>query len=160
MKSIIRTISAFQWIVVLLIIAWLGWAVTVLWPEGQLEATVKLSYDPDCDLRKGPCISRLPNGKGVSFAIEPRSIPLLEELQLEVRTSDQSIEKVSVDINGIEMNMGINQAQLEPLGNGRYTGKADLSVCIHEVMEWEAKVFLHQAKQVIEVPFRFITVKD
>ncbi len=38
--------------------------------------------------------------------------------------------------------------------------KANLSVCVHEIMEWEAKVLLYQGNQVTAVPFRFITVNE
>ena len=160
MKAIIREVSFVQWIVILLLAVWLGWAVTVLWPDSQQEVSVELAHSPDCDLRAGPCISALPTGGEVSFSIEPRNIPLLETLKLQVETTNLSVEKVDVDINGVEMNMGFNRTQLQALGNGRFSGKADLSVCVHEIMEWEAKVLLHQRNQVTSVPFRFITVNE
>lgn len=159
MKTLIKTAGIFQWAVLLLLIAWLGWAISILWPADQPEVTLTLAHDPDCDLRTGPCNSRLPDGTSIGFSIEPRSIPLLETLQLNVEMSAQDVDQVIVDINGVDMNMGINQVKLQKQAAGRYTGKADLSVCIFDVMEWEAKVLVYQAKQIIEVPFRFITVK-
>jgi hypothetical protein len=119
-----------------------------------------LPFDPDCDLRAGACMTRIPGSGEVSFAIEPRTIPLLAELQLAVTVKDFPVDKVEVDLNGLGMNMGFNRVKLDSIGNGRFSGTGQLSVCTLDIMEWEAKVLLYQKDDVTVAPYRFITVKN
>jgi len=118
-----------------------------------------LPFDPDCDLRAGACVTKLSDNAEVSFAIEPRTIPLLQELQLVVIVNGYPVEKVEVDLNGLGMNMGFNRVKLDSMGDGYFSGTGQLSVCTLEIMEWEAKVLLYQKEDVTVVPYRFITVK-
>ena len=118
-----------------------------------------LSVDPDCDLRAGACVSRLADNSEVSFAIEPRTIPLLQDLQLAVTVNGYPVDKVEVDLNGLGMNMGFNRVKLDSMGDGYFSGTGQLSVCTLDIMEWEAKVLLYQKEDVTVVPYRFITVK-
>ena len=119
-----------------------------------------LPFDPDCDLRAGACVTKLSDNAKVSFAIEPRTIPLLQELQLAVTVNGYSVDKVEVDLNGVDMNMGFNRVELESMGNGHFSGTGQLSVCTLDIMEWEARVLLYQKDDVTVVPYRFITVKS
>ena len=160
LKSSLKDITGIQWFFVLLALVWIGWSINYLWPESLPEASVSMPHDANCDLRAGPCISHLPDGAEVSFSIEPRSIPLLETLLLKVKVAGFAVEKVAVNLDGVDMYMGMNQVVLEPQGEGFYQGHADLSVCIRDVMEWEAKVLVYKKDEVIEVPYRFITVKN
>jgi len=119
----------------------------------------RAALDPGCDLRAGPCTSVLGNGRSVRFSIEPRSIPPLSPLQLTVETDGFPVQEVSVDLNGLGMNMGLNRVVLSAQGDNQYAGVASLSVCIRDAMEWEAIVTLADGHGLSEIPFRFITVK-
>lgn len=129
-----------------------------LWsPPG---AQIQVALDPDCDLRAGPCSSVLSDGRAVRLSIEPRSIPPLAPLRLRVDTTGFSADKVSVDLNGIGMQMGFNQLRMNRHPTGYFEATGSLSVCIREVMEWEALVKVESEEAQISVPFRFITVKN
>lgn len=127
----------------------------LLFPEMQLVA----KPDPKCDLRAGPCVTRLANGAEVSFGIEPRSIPMLEPLTLSVEVKGQEARSVEVDFEGLEMYMGFNRPKLSAQGNGRFVGETRIPVCVRDAMEWEAKVLLGTGRGMLAVPFRFITIK-
>lgn len=153
-------IPLLSWLVpVCLVLALLGYVL-------QDEATdlpriiSTLPFDPDCDLRAGACVTRVSDDTEVSFSIKPRTIPVLEELQLAVTVTGYPVDKVEVDLNGLGMNMGFNRVKLDSLGNGDFSGTAQLSVCTLDIMEWEAKVLLYQKEDVTVVPYRFITVKQ
>lgn len=148
----------YLWILLGLFVIWLVWAVNV-WFDDKPVLSRTLPLDPSCDLRAGPCETSLPEGGKVSFAIAPRSIPVVKPLQLEVFVDDQSIDQVSVDISGVDMNMGTNLVKMISQGNGSFTGNTSLSVCIRDVMEWEAKVLLRKGNDITQVPYRFITTK-
>ncbi|MET0000126.1 MAG: hypothetical protein ABW125_12070 [Candidatus Thiodiazotropha lotti] len=115
--------------------------------------------DPDCDLRAGPCVSQLNDAVRVSFAIEPRQIPTVKPLQLQVSLEGMQAEKVQVDFVGVDMNMGFNRVTLNAAGAGEFKGDGMLPVCVWDAMEWEAKVLITTGQGLISMPYRFITVR-
>ncbi len=127
----------------------------LLFPEIHLVAPL----NSDCDLRAGPCVSPLPDGASVSFAIEPRSIPVVRTLQFQVQVEGLDVKRVEIDFSGVDMNMGFNRPALEKQQEGRFAGKGMLPVCVRDAMEWEAKVLLHTDQGLVSAPYRFITVK-
>ncbi len=130
-----------------------------LWPQLNPELKLVAPLDPQCDLRAGPCVGSLPGGGEISFSIEPRTIPMVEPLQLGVEVDGLSASSVEVDFTGISMQMGFNRSKLTPAGDGRFNGQGVLPVCIRDAMEWEARVLVHTEQGVMAAPFRFITIK-
>jgi hypothetical protein len=124
----------------------------------ELAAVAPL--DPSCDLRAGPCVGKFPEGIEISFGIEPRSIPLVQPLQLRVMVRGVSASSAEVDFISIGMDMGFNRSQLKAEGDGDFSGTGILPVCIRTVMEWEARVMVRTDKGLIAAPFRFATVKS
>ena len=125
--------------------------------EPQVIAT--LPVDTDCDLHAGPCQSSLPQGGTVSFIIEPRSLPLLKPLQLQVETKGIEVSKTEVDFVGVGMNMGYNRPGLKKIGADQFAGETTLPVCVRRKMEWEAKVLLHTPEGIVMAPFKFYTLR-
>ena len=130
-------------------------AAPILFPEIQVEATL----NPDCDLRAGPCRISFPDGSSVTFSITPRTIPVIQPLNLEVKIDGLEAESVEVDFSGTEMYMGFNRVKLKAGAKGQYTGVGRIPVCVLEAMEWEAKVMIKSPKGLYIAPYRFITVK-
>lgn len=136
-----------------------GVAVYKAWPLLFPEVIVEAELDPSCDLRAGPCVSRLPGGSEVSFAIEPRDIPLIQPLQLNVEVKGMDVRSAEVDFAGVGMNMGFNRPKLEAADGGQFSGGATLPVCVRNTMQWEARVLLKTNEGLISVPYRFLTAK-
>ena len=113
----------------------------------------------DCDLHDGPCRRVLPGGGEVSFAIEPRSIPLTRPLKLRVEVKGVEADRVEVDFSGVTMNMGYNRPRLDKVADGLFEGEGLLPVCIRQRMDWEAKVILRTDRGSFILPWRFETVK-
>jgi len=143
----------------LLLIAVCAAALYRAWPMLFPEVAVAIPADPACDLRAGPCVSRLNDDASVSFAIEPREIPLVKPLQLRVEVQGLDAQQVEVDFSGVDMNMGFNRVKLERKGEGRFVGGGMLPVCVRDAMEWEAKVLVHARQGISSVAYRFITVR-
>lgn len=118
----------------------------------------RLAPDPDCELREGPCGLALGEGRRVSLAIEPRSIPLLRPLRLTARLEGPPPEAITVDIVGLNMEMGLNRTELSPSNRGVWEGETILPVCSRSRMEWEARVRVRYPDGGAPVaPFRFHT---
>lgn len=124
----------------------------------DVKAEMTLPLNPACDLRQAPCEMELPNGGRLTFGIEPKTIPLLQPLKLQVAIAGMETDLVEVDFAGIDMNMGYNRTALKG-DAGRYQGEATLPVCVRSRMGWEAKVLLHTDLGIVAAPFRFETFK-
>jgi hypothetical protein len=135
-----------------------GVAVYRIWPTLNPDIMAMAPLDPDCDLRAGPCIVQFADGARVGFGIEPRDIPVVRLLVLEVNLEGIRASQVEVDFQGTDMNMGYNRSELEAVKEGRFVGKGMLPVCVRYAMEWEARVLLHTEHGLLAAPFRFITV--
>lgn len=146
-------------ILALLLLAVCGVALYRAWPMLFPAVEIAAQADPDCDLRAGPCTTRLDGGSSVSLAIEPRRIPVMKPLQFRVEMKNLAADQVVIDFQGVDMNMGLNRAKLEPAGEGVFTGQGTLPVCVRDAMEWEAKVLIATGRGLISVPYRFITVR-
>ncbi|MET0089675.1 MAG: hypothetical protein ABW068_06590 [Candidatus Thiodiazotropha sp.] len=151
----------YYWVALgILVLAIFGVALYKAWPILFPPISLSAEVDPQCDLREGPCTTRLPNGVQVRFSIQPRSIPVVKPLQLEVVLKGLVADKVEVDFAGTDMNMGFNRVTLSPSSNpGVYTSGGMLPVCVRDAMEWEARVLISTAQGLVSVPYRFITVR-
>ncbi len=129
------------------------------WPMLFPEITASVAADPACDLRAGPCVSRVGDDASVSFAIEPREIPLVKPLQLRVELKGLDAQQIEVDFSGVDMNMGFNRVKLERKREGLFIGGGMLPVCVRDAMEWEARVLIHARQGISSVAYRFITVR-
>ncbi len=124
----------------------------LLSPKADIE--LPLSH---CNLNRQSCVTSLPDGAQLEFAIEPRPVPSLKPLQLQATVTGSEVRSVEVDFAGTEMKMGYNRPQLarEPSNRQRFAGVASLPVCITGSMEWDATVLVDTGKALLAVPFRF-----
>jgi hypothetical protein len=121
--------------------------------------TAKAELNESCNLRKGPCSSKLPGGGTVTFSIAPNEIPILRPLQIDVKVEGVDVSKTEVDFTGIGMDMGYNRPKLDAVSKTQFKGKAILPVCVRSKMDWEAKVLLQTENGLLMAPFRFFTMK-
>ncbi len=121
--------------------------------------SVTAELDATCDLRKGSCTSKLPNGGKVSFSISPNDIQILKPLTLILKTEDVEASKVEVDFIGVNMEMGYNRSKLTEVEKNKFIGTGYLPVCTNKRMDWEARVILQTDEGTVVAPFRFYTVK-
>ena len=124
---------------------------------------VQAEPQPDCDLQTSVCQVNIPGGGEVSLYIEPRPIPLVTQLDLNVKIKDLKAEAVSVDFQGTTMNMGPNSVVLNSKSvsdeHSSFQGKGMLPVCIRNSMEWKAQVFVQTQEGIVVAPFIFVTHK-
>ena len=124
------------------------------------ETVTPVAAESPCDLQHGACTARLPGGGRLTFAIEPRPIPVLKPIQLRVQVEDLRPRAVEVAFSGTDMDMGVNRTVLKEEGEGRYAGPGMLPVCVRDRMNWRATVLVTTADAKLSVPFLFETVRN
>lgn len=119
------------------------------------KADVFVQPDSSCDLNRAACVTMLPRGGRLSFAIAPRPIPVTRPLDLRVEIEGGSADKVVVDFAGVDMSMGFNRRVLTSVGQGKFAGETVLPVCVTGRMLWQATVLIESGGTRIAVPFHF-----
>ena len=74
-------------IIVLLAAALAITAAVKLSPLLNPPQNISLPLNAACDLQQGPCATSLPGGGRLEFSLEPRPIPVLKPLRLQVRAT-------------------------------------------------------------------------
>ena len=96
-----------------------------------------------CDLGSGPCSAEA-GAVGIRLELSPRPLRPLSEVEASV-----ALTSAGAPLEGAEvwlrlsmpgMYMGENRTSLEPLGGGRYRGKAVLLRCASGRRDWVAEV--------------------
>lgn len=113
-----------------------------------------------CDLQRGPCSAQLPGGGRVEFSIEPRPIPVLKPIRLQVRLAGAAPRSVEVDFAATDMDMGYNRIALKPAGDDAFAGQGMLPVCVRNRMSWQASVLVDTGGAKLSIPFLFETVRN
>ena len=158
-------VQALLWVVAtFLAAAVIGVVVYKAWPLLHPVVAERAVLRLDCDLRAMPCTVSFAEGGQVTLDIEPRGIPAVEPLTIDVRLDGlASPERIEVDFSGVDMDMGFNRVALAPVvdadGARRYRGKGMLPVCVRERMTWEARVLLYYPEGLWAAPFRFDSLR-
>ena len=135
-------------------------AAVKLSPRLNPPQKISLPLNPACDLHQGPCAALLPGGGRLEFSLEPRPIPVLKPLRLEVRATGVKADSMEVDFAGVDMKMAFNRPRLVPGKGGLFTGQPSLPVCVRDKMSWQATVLVKSDGKHIAVPFRFETKRN
>lgn len=105
----------------------------LLW---QVEA------ESDCDLHRQACRITLPDGRWVELSMGPGPIRVLVPFAIRVQAPGLELKTITVDLNGVDMNMGFNRPILKPTGDGHFEGNGLLPMCVLDRMTWRAQVLL------------------
>lgn len=147
-----------SWGVAIVMVAGLGAVAAVKTAEQPSDVLLgTAALDPECDLHQGVCSVSVPDLGTVSLSIEPRPIPVIKPLHVTVQTDGFAANAVTVDFNGVNMNMGINRYAMIKQGENRFEGDSMLPVCVRNRMAWQADVQVETAKGMYVFPFRFDT---
>ena len=145
------------WLVVALIFLLAG---VVLQKAGVFLQEDEMSiYASDCDLRSGLCAFTL-DGQLLQFRIEPKDIQVLKPLEISLKFPENAAkfpESVSVEFEGVNMDMGFNRIFLEPQGENLFKGNGMLPACTSETMFWLVHLKMNHAGVISDVQFRLTT---
>ncbi len=124
--------------------------------DGQREVAV---HQSDCDLRQGGCELEI-SGQPVRFLIEPQDIEILQPLTISLIMPENATflpEKVSVQFEGVNMDMGYNRVFLEPVRPGYFQAKGMLPACTAETMHWLIHLLVQDLSGIRDYQFRLST---
>jgi len=111
----------------------------------------------DCDLHSSACTVTIPGRGEVSLSLQPRPVPVLEKLTINVQTRGLDVKGVAVDFKGVGMKMGVDRIELKHGGSNSYYGDGMLPVCIRNRMEWRANIMIQTGEGVLVAPFPLAT---
>ena len=132
------------------------------WPLLHPSVSEQAPLNPDCDLLRQGCSVWLASGAEVALDIQPRGIPAVHPLVLDVRLDGlpSPPQRVEIDFAGVEMAMGFNRTALDwDADAGVWKGQGMLPVCVRDRMTWEARVLLHYPDRLLAAPFRFVSLR-
>lgn len=109
-----------------------------------------------CDLHQQPCRAEY-NGLRLQLSLTPGPLVSLQKLAIEVRLEGIEAESVVLDLQGVEMYMGLNQTELEPDPEmvGVWRGETELAVCTSGEMTWRASVLADSQDALYSTRFEF-----
>ncbi|KDE39061.1 hypothetical protein ADINL_2190 [Nitrincola lacisaponensis] len=152
-----KRIKPQQWIL-------LGLAAVVLLALLTSRDLIEQSLQPDsvllpplpCDLHQGNCIASRGN-QLLQLSLTPRPLESSQPISIEVRLQHLDARQVMLDLQGVEMYMGLNQTQLtqDPERPEIWRGTTELAVCTTGEMTWRASVYVDTAEQLYSTAFDF-----
>lgn len=146
-----------QWIL-LGVIALILLALVIL-PQWAKEQTTEDSvFIPPlpCNLHQGVCIAS--SGKQLlQLSLTPGPLVSMQPLDIEVRLQHIDARQVMLDLQGVEMYMGLNQTQLQqdPERPEIWRGTTELAVCTTGEMTWRASVYIDTPETLYSTHFEF-----
>lgn len=123
--------------------------------EQRTEDSVFLPPLP-CNLHQGACVAS--HGKQVlQLSLTPGPLVSMQPLSIEVRLQHFDARQVMLDLEGVEMYMGLNQTQLQqdPERPDVWRGTTELAVCTTDEMTWRAKVYIDTEDTLYSTHFDF-----
>jgi len=147
----------YAWIIAVLVLFVTGFLLQKL---PLLQNTNEAEIIPsDCDLRQGGCEILLGDYRGI-FSILPNDFQVLQPLQLALKPLNGSVvnfEQVSVEFEGINMDMGYNRVFLEEQGSQTYQAKAMLPSCTADTMFWLIHLIIKDSSGTSDFQFNLQT---
>jgi hypothetical protein len=135
-----------------------GYAGFRLWRWQQPPQIVRGAVARDCDLNRAPCEATFPGGARLRVSINPRPIPLITPVAVEVQLVGLRAESVQIDLNSPDMNMGYNRHMLTPRSDGVFVGHTVLPVCVRDRMTWQLQATARTPRGPLGAIFEFETV--
>ncbi|MGB0466594.1 MAG: hypothetical protein ACPGF7_03555 [Pontibacterium sp.] len=132
----------------------------VLWLPELLKPSAAqnliLTTDNNCSIKESACTAR--SGKhSVTLRVAPREIKSAIPLDFQVQLEGIDASAISLNLEGRDMFMGINQVALQPTPNqeGHWQGVNELGACTTGEMVWRARLNIQTKKDTFEAHFDF-----
>ncbi len=116
-----------------------------------------VTQDSSCDLHKSSCSVKIQDGTTFELSINPKSIPLMQSIKFEIKSSNKELKNLHLNIYATNMFMGDFNLPIKNLGNGNYEAEGTLPTCPVGNMEWNADIRIEKINKTIGARFQFKT---
>ena len=124
----------------------------------SLKGEVKyVSQDKQCDLHKTSCTIKIQDGTSFTLSVEPKTIPLMKPLKFIIKSNNQNLKNLTLNIYATNMFMGDFHLPIKNLGDGNYEATGTLPTCPVGDMQWNADIKIEKATENIGARFQFKT---
>ncbi|MFW1677192.1 hypothetical protein ACFVYJ_05345 [Pontibacter sp. JAM-7] len=114
-----------------------------------------LSVSPDCDISQQACTAR-DSQQAIALEILTRPVTSMVPLDIMVNLENIPAQNVTLNLQGVDMYMGIHQVALSPTTNpAQWQGELTLAICTTGEMRWQATVIAHHADKQTLANFEF-----
>jgi hypothetical protein len=98
---------------------------------------------------------------GTSFELEinPKTIPLMQSLTFLIKSNNENLKDLYLNIYATNMFMGDFNLPIRNLGNGNYEAVGTLPTCPVGNMKWNADIRIEKINETIGARFQFETDK-
>ena len=113
----------------------------------------------DCDLRRGGCDILLGDYQGI-FSIKPNDFQVLQPVIVELKSQSapqSALQQVSVEFEGINMDMGYNRVFLEEQDSQTHRATTMLPSCTADTMFWLIHLIIKDSSGLTDFQFRLQT---
>ena len=118
-----------------------------------------ITQEKTCDLHHSPCEIKIQDDTTFELDISPKSIPLMQEIKFTVKSNNENLENLNLNIYATNMFMGDLNLPLQNLGNGNYEAVGTLPTCPPGDMQWNAEIRVEKLDKTIGARFQFLTDK-
>lgn len=124
--------------------------------QQQLRASDAVFLNPlPCDLSSGDCVA-LRGDISMRLSITPQPLVSLQPLMARLTLEGIVADEVLLELEGVDMYMGLNQTRLDPIPSSRHwQGETELAVCTTGTMRWRARVTFLANEQIYSSHFEF-----
>lgn len=122
-----------------------------------------LADNTECDLSKSVCEIKINDKDTFVLKVSPQPIKTESELQVELMANSLNYEPQSIDISGVELNMGYIRPEFQRLNASIYKTSFTLPVCELSTMNWVATVYFKTKDGHLKTPvvkYKFTTVQE
>jgi hypothetical protein len=118
-----------------------------------------ITQDFSCNLHKTPCSIKMQDGTSFELEINPKTIPLMQSLTFLIKSNNENLKDLYLNIYATNMFMGDFNLPIKNLGNGNYEAIGTLPTCPVGDMKWNADIRIEKLNETIGARFQFETDK-
>ena len=132
-----------------------GWSPNA-WDTQQ---TIQLPSEANCFVHERTC-STTGSPIQLNLSLSPQPVPLMQAVQANLTFKGlSSVQAVALHIEGVNMFMGKQIAQLTPMQANTWQGHFTLPICSESQMQWRVIVFVQAKQQSYQTVFYFNTYR-
>lgn len=116
-----------------------------------------ITQNKQCDLHQSSCKIKIQDGTTFALEVNPKTIPLMEELTFSIKSNNPNLENLILNIYATNMFMGDFNLPIKNLGDGNYEAIGTLPTCPVGDMLWNADIRVEKMNKTIGARFQFKT---